>query len=167
VRAAEPRDDAKPAPELQALDYFVGSWSCKGRLEPSAQGPGRVIRGALFCRWELGRFFLGVAEDDEQSLAHPQRRQARAFWGYDPAAKLYTCGAFFFGGARMIGTSAGWRGKKLTFTCDLHDGPTPVTVHQSMTRESDDDMIIRVEVVGADGEVSTRMEETCHRQGEG
>ena len=164
---AEPKDDAKPAPELQALDYFVGSWSCKGRIEPSADAPGRVIKGTLFCRWELGKFFLGVTEDDEQSLEHPQRRQARAFWGYDAAAKLYTCGAFFFGGARLTGTSSGWRGKKLTFACDLFDGATTTGVRQSMTRESDDDMIIRIEVIGGDGEVRTRMEEACHRQDEG
>jgi hypothetical protein len=164
---AEPKDDAKPAPELEALDYFVGLWLCKGRLEASANGPGRVIKGTLLCRWELGKFFLGVGEDDEQSLEHPRRRQARAFWGYDAAAKLYTCAAFFFGGGRLLATSAGWRGDKLTFAGELFEPDRTTTVMHSITRQSDDEMILRIEVVGADGEVSTRMEETCRRQGDG
>jgi len=157
----------KPAPELQALDYFVGLWSCKGRLEANTEGAGRPIKGTLLCRWELGKFFLGVAEDDEQSLEHPQRRQARAFWGYDAAAKLYTCAAFFFGGGRMIGTSAGWRGNNLTFACDLFDGNATTSVRHTITRQGDEDMIIRIEALGADGSPTLRMEETCHRQGDG
>ena len=29
----EIREGPKPPPELEALDYFVGIWSCVGRLE--------------------------------------------------------------------------------------------------------------------------------------
>ena len=56
----------KPPPELEALDYFVGIWACTGRLEATATTPARKTHGRLICRWELGKYFLGVAEDDER-----------------------------------------------------------------------------------------------------
>ena len=76
----------------------------------------------MIFRWELGKHFLGVAEDDELSLEQPRRRQLRAYWGYDAGAKLYTCAAFFFGGGRYIGTSPGWRGDVLTFAGEMFAG---------------------------------------------
>ena len=35
----------KPPPELEALDYFVGIWSCTGRLEATADAPGAQDAG--------------------------------------------------------------------------------------------------------------------------
>src|ERR1044072_9211573 len=97
----ETREGGKPPPELEALDYFVGIWSCEGRLEAHGDEPPRDVRGSMICRWELGKYYLGVAEDDELTLAHPRRRQARGYWGYDPGSKQYTCAGFFFGGGRF------------------------------------------------------------------
>src|SRR6266516_3737432 len=79
----EHRESVKPPPELEALDYFVGSWSCANHLEAGPDGPERDTKGKMICRWELGKFHLGVAEDDELRLAQPRRRQSRAFWSYN------------------------------------------------------------------------------------
>ena len=73
----------KPPPELEALDYFVGIWSCTGRLEATADAPARKTQGIHDLPLELGKHFLGVAEDDDLSLEQPRRRQLRAYWGYD------------------------------------------------------------------------------------
>src|SRR5204863_4723106 len=35
----EHRESVKPPPELEALDYFVGSWSCANHLEAGPDGP--------------------------------------------------------------------------------------------------------------------------------
>jgi hypothetical protein len=156
----------KPPPELEALDYFVGIWSCEGNLEATADAPARKTHGSMIFRWELGKHFLGVAEDDDLSLEQPHRRQLRAYWGYDAGAKLYTCAAFFFGGGRYIGTSPGWRGDVLTFSGEMFAGVERLEMRKSFHHKSDSDLTIRVDVIGADGDRSRRLEETCTRQGD-
>ncbi len=37
----ESREDTKPPPQLEALDYFVGIWSFKGRMEGVGDAPPR------------------------------------------------------------------------------------------------------------------------------
>jgi len=158
---------AKPPPQLEALDYFVGIWACDGKVAATADDPARKTRGSMIFRWELGKHFLGVAEDDELSLEQPRRRQLRAYWGYDAAAKLYTCAAFFFGGGRYVGTSPGWRSDVLTFTGEMSTGGETHGMRKAFHHKSDTDLIIRVDVVGPDGDRTHRLEETCTRQGEG
>ena len=155
----------KPPPELEALDYFVGIWSCTGRLEATADAPARKTPGWMIFRWELGKHFLGVAEDDDLSLEQPRRRQLRAYWGYDAGAKLYTCASFFFGGGRYIGTSPGWRGDVLTFSGEMFAGGErlrcgrPSTTRATQTSPS-------ASMSGPDGDRARRLEETCTRQGD-
>ena len=97
----------KPPHELEALDYFVGIWSCTGRLEATADAPARKTQGSMIFRWELGKHFLGVAEDDDLSLEQPRRRQLRAYWGYDAGAKLYTCAVVLLRGRPLHRNVAG------------------------------------------------------------
>ena len=162
----EHRESVKPPAELEALDYFVGSWSCTGHVEAGPDGPARDTRGTMICRWELGKFHLGVADDDELTLAQPRRRQARAFWSYDASAKLYTCAAFYFGGGRFTGTSGGWRRDQLTFAGELTIGGERVAMQQMFTSRNDSELIIRVDVSGPDAELTKRLEQTCLRDRE-
>jgi hypothetical protein len=163
----ESKEGAKPPPELEALDYFVGIWSCAGRLEAHGDEPAREVKGSMICRWELGKYYLGVAEDDEQSLTHPRRRQGRAYWGYDPGTKQYTSAVFFFGGARYIATSPGWRSDVLTFSGEMISAGERIAMHQSFTQKSDSELIIRADVAGPDGKLVRRLLENCRREGEG
>jgi len=162
----EHRESAKPPPELEALDYFVGSWSYTGHIEAGPDGPERDTTGTMICRWELGKFHLGVAEDDELTRAQPRRRQSRSFWSYDASAKLYTCAAFYFGGGRFIGSSAGWRRDLLRFSGALTVGGDRFEMQQLFTSRNDSELSIRVDVAGPDGHLTKRLEQTCVRDRE-
>jgi len=161
------RDGGKPAPELEALDYFVGLWGYQGRLEARGDEAARDVKGSMICRWELGKHFLGVGEDDELTLAHPRRRQGRAFWGFDVGVKLYTCAVFHYGGGRFIASSPGWRGDVLTFAGELSAGGERVAMHQSFHQKNDGEMIARVDIAGSDGDLFRRLTLECKREGEG
>jgi hypothetical protein len=163
----ESKDDTKPPPQLEALDYFVGIWSFKGRMEASADSPARDLKGTMICRWELGKFFLGVAKDDELSLQFPRRRQSRAYWGYDTGARLYTCSMFYFGGARFVATSRGWNRDTLAFSGEMITAGQSTGARLALTQKSDSELIIRVDLVGPEGDLSRHMELRCHREGEG
>lgn len=162
-----PRDEVKPAAELAALDYFVGSWTWNGQLQTGPEGPAREIRGTMMCRWELGKFFLGVAEDDEQILKLPRRRQLRSYWGYDAGAKVYTRALFFFGGARMIDTSPGWQGNTLTYAGEMIAGGARIGTRHSLTRVTDAELHVRCSIAAADGGLTDLLEQTCHRERDG
>jgi hypothetical protein len=151
---------------LEALDYFIGSWSYTGHLEAGLDGPARDTTGTMICRWELGKFHLGVAEDDELTLAQPRRRQSRGFWSYDASAKLYTCAAFYFGGSRFIGSSGGWRKDQLRFTGELTVGGERIAMQQQMISRNDSELLIRVDIAGPEGEMIRRLEQTCIRDRE-
>ncbi len=167
MKPADAKDDAKPPHEIEALDYFVGIWTCKGRIDATPDTPAHDTKGTMICRWELGKYFLGLAEDDEQSLKFPRRRQMRGYWGYDPGPKLYTSAVFFFGGGRFIGTSSGWRGDVLTFSGTMSAGGESFAMRRSFKQKNDEELIIRVDVVGPDGTPAKRLEEHCRREGEG
>jgi hypothetical protein len=161
------KEDSKPPPQLEALDYFVGIWSFRGRVEAAGDAPARDVKGSMICRWELGKYFLGVAKDDELSLQFPVRRQSRAYWGYDTGARLYTCTMFYFGGARFIGTSRGWNRDTLAFAGDMIAGGQSTGCRLALTQKNDSELNIRVDVIAADGDTSRQLELHCHREGEG
>lgn len=156
----------KPPAQLEALDYFVGIWACTGKLEATADAPARSTSGSMIFRWELGKHFLGVAEDDDLSKEQPRRRQLRAYWGYDAGAKVYTAASFFFGGSRFIGTSPGWRGDVLTFSGDMFVGGERVGMRKAFHHKSDTELFIRIDLIGPDGDRARYLEETCIRQGD-
>src|SRR5947209_17657756 len=48
----------KPAPELQKLNYFNGTWKMEGDMKPSPFGPGGKFTGTEHNEWMAGKFFL-------------------------------------------------------------------------------------------------------------
>jgi hypothetical protein len=167
MKPADAKDDAKPPHEIEALDYFVGIWTCKGRIEATPDTPAHDTKGTMICRWELGKFFLGLSEDDEQSLKFPRRRQMRGYWGYDPGPKLYTSGVFFYAAGASSGRRRAGEGTLLSFSGTMSAGGESFGMRQSFKQKNDAELIIRVDVVGPDGAPAKRLEEHCRREGEG
>lgn len=51
-------DMPKPAPELNKLDYFVGTWTADGDIKPGPMGSGGQFTGTNRVQWMDGGFFL-------------------------------------------------------------------------------------------------------------
>ena len=81
--------------------------------------------------------------------------------------KQYTSAVFYFGGARFIATSPGWRSDVMTFSGEMISAGERLAMHLSFTQKSDAELIIRADVAGPDGRLVRRLLENCRREGEG
>lgn len=81
-----------PAPELKKLDYFVGTWTLEGDMEPGPMGPGGKMTETDHNQWMDGGFFLVVRS--EFTIATMGSGTGVAYMGYDPNEKGYTYDEF-------------------------------------------------------------------------
>jgi hypothetical protein len=106
----------KPAPELESLDYFAGTWSLEGEMRASAMGAGGITETDR-NQWMEGGFFLIVRSE----FATPEGSGSGvAYMGYDPSEKVYTYDEFNSVGdaihskGTVIGGTWTWSGERKT-----------------------------------------------------
>jgi hypothetical protein len=80
----------KPAPELQKLNYFVGTWTAEGDLKPGALGAGKFT-GTNHVQWMDGGFFLVTHSDFNGALG---KGTETSYMGYNSHDKTYTYDSF-------------------------------------------------------------------------
>jgi hypothetical protein len=84
---------AKPGPEHQKLNYFVGNWTSEGDMKPSPMGPGGKVTVSEDTQWMEGGFFVVIHSTFKSSTAMGNG-SGIAFMGYDPQEKVYTYDEF-------------------------------------------------------------------------
>jgi Protein of unknown function (DUF1579) len=82
----------EPAPELKKLDYFVGTWTSHGDVQPGPAGPGGKMTMTERYSWMAGRFFLMIRS--RFKIGASASWSGLAFIGYDAARNLYTYDEF-------------------------------------------------------------------------
>lgn len=88
---AQPAEPPTPAPEVEKLDYFVGSWSSVGEIKESPLGPAGEVAGRDMCRWMPGKFFVTCRLEQKGPMG---AIMALGVMGYDPVKKVYTSSSF-------------------------------------------------------------------------
>lgn len=81
----------KPAPELQKLDYFAGTWFAEGEVKPGPVGPGGKFTGTNRVEWMDGAFFLVTHSEFRGAMG---KGKETAYMGYDSNEKMYTYDSF-------------------------------------------------------------------------
>lgn len=81
----------KPAPELKKLDYFVGTWTAEGNIQPGPMGPGGKFAGTNRVQWMDGGFFLVTHSEFNGDMG---KGTETAYMGYDSNDKMYTYDSF-------------------------------------------------------------------------
>jgi hypothetical protein len=109
----------KPAPELQKLNYFTGTWTLEGNMKPGPMGPGGPMTETEKNSWMDGNFFL-VSNSDFKSQSMGNGTET-AFMGYDTDKKMYTYDAFNSMGEAEHSTGM-FDGTTWTWTSDEHMG---------------------------------------------
>jgi hypothetical protein len=98
----------KPAPELKQLEVFTGTFKCDMHAEAMMGMPARDVKGTWTGAWALDNFWL-VGSYSQQDM------KSNAWWGYDPATKMFTSTGFDSFGGIGHGTSKGWEGDNLVW----------------------------------------------------
>lgn len=76
-----------PAPEVQKLDVFAGSWTLTGDLKPGPMGPGGTITENETCEWMEGKFYLVCHTDFKGTMGSGT---GLSILGYSTKDKMYT-----------------------------------------------------------------------------
>jgi hypothetical protein len=78
---------AKPGPEHQRLEYFVGKWTTEGEMKPGPMGPGGKMIATDTCEWFEGGFAV-VCHSTGKSPAGPSK--SVGILSYSNEEKVYT-----------------------------------------------------------------------------
>ncbi len=79
-----------PAPELQKLSYFIGTWRTEADVKPSPMGPGGKYTSTDTYTWKPGKFFVTGTNTFKAPTGSGTERMT---FGYDVAQKVYTYNA--------------------------------------------------------------------------
>lgn len=77
----------KPGPELKKIDYFAGTWTLEGDINPGPMGPGGKVTENEKCEWMDGDFFLVCKVDFKSSMGSGS---GMSIMGYSTDDKTYT-----------------------------------------------------------------------------
>jgi Protein of unknown function (DUF1579) len=81
----------KPGPELQKLNYFIGTWASEGDMKSGPMGPGGKVTIEEEGKWMDGNFFLVIHSNFKTALGSGT---GIALMGYDPQESVYTYDEF-------------------------------------------------------------------------
>ena len=112
----------KPGPELQKLNYFIGSWTSEGDMKPGPMGPGGKVSIKDDASWMDGGFFVVFRSTLKSAMGDGT---AIAFMGYDPQEKLYTYDEFNSAG-QAVHSKGTLDADTLTWINEMKMGPPTV-----------------------------------------
>jgi Protein of unknown function (DUF1579) len=91
VAARAQMEIPKPAPELEKLDYFAGTWTAEGKVTPGPMGSGGKFTGTNHVQWMDGGFFLVTRSEFNGAMG---KGTETSYMGYDSDDQMYTYDSF-------------------------------------------------------------------------
>ena len=153
----------RPAPELDALKFLVGTWRCDGRIGATPMGPEHAFKATAKTTRDLDGFWYTIRYSEKKAKDHPFPVTAVLAWGYDPVGKAWVgTGIDSFGGWGAT-TAKGFEGDKLVFTGEemLMGKKTPL--RETLTRKSDKEVSMLREVSMEKGKWMMLQDMTCKK----
>jgi hypothetical protein len=146
----------KPPDELKAEQWFVGTWTCKGKRYAGTMGPEGPVADKIQFTMDLGGFWLEVKVTP---TAGPMKGKevANGFASWDGTQHVRF--DFLTGGMARL-TSKGWDGDKLVFEGERMMGPQKQAMKHTITRKGDNEYASAFEFDG-----KPMSDETCTRGG--
>src|SRR6476469_8961529 len=77
---------------LRQLDYFKGTWMCKGTAFAMPDAPEHAVAGKLVSKWIMNGAWMQFNYDGVKSKADMKPMQAYGFMGWDMEHKNFAMG---------------------------------------------------------------------------
>jgi hypothetical protein len=121
---AQPQADQtpKPGPEVQKLDYYVGTWEGHGETKAGPFGEAGKLSSKMTCDWFAGGFQI-VCKGEETGPSG--KRGFLNLLAYDEKAKAYTQYSISSFGETEYDQGGSLVGDKLTYLLDQDAGGKP------------------------------------------
>ena len=147
---------------LRQLDYFQGTWMCKGTAFAMPDAPEHATSGKLTAKWIMDGNWLEYRYEGMKTKADPHAMSAAGFMGWDSEHKNFAMGGVCSDGCYSTESSPGWEDGTMVFT-----GPNHM---QGMTANGRDEfhMMSKTELrytylMEMNGKWQKVMEETCKK----
>ena len=147
---------------LRQLDYFKGTWMCKGTAFAMPDAPEHAISGKVTDKWIMGGQWMQYNYDGIKSKADPKAMSAAGFMGWDAEHKNFAMGGVCSDGCYSTETSPGWDGDAMIFTGPNHMNGMTANGRDEFHKVSKSELkyVYQLEMNGNWQKV---MEETCKK----
>jgi hypothetical protein len=154
----------KPSPKLKELNYFAGTWSCKGETFDTDFTKAHPTMATVKASWILSDFWLSLNYTEEKTAKNPMPYALRLFWGYNEGEKKLVSGSVDNQGSYSTESTDGWDGMKMTLTGATHGGGMTTKVHDYFEKKSANKLVHWSDYETKDGSWKKVDEETCTRK---
>jgi hypothetical protein len=154
----------KAAPEfVGATKYFIGSWSCDGKMPAGPWGPEAKMTSKLGFKMDMNNFWMILDGEQKSMGAQPMTMSFRGNNSYDPSTKKLMRMDYDSMGGIMHMSSPGWEGNKLVFSGEGMMMGQKMKIRHTMTKKSDTEFASAFETAGADGKFSPMGDDVCKK----
>jgi hypothetical protein len=132
---AEGAPAVAPAKEMARLEFYEGSWECKGKVPESPLGPARMSSTKVSFQKDLdGMWYLGRIEE-AASTENPRAYRGTAHMSWDGSSRNYLMIWVDNLGGYATQTSPGWEGDKMVWLGDGAMNGQKLTARDTFTKE--------------------------------
>ena len=152
----------KPAPEVDRLKYFVGSWHCEGIDFASPLGPEHPMVETVTAKTDLDDFWVIQRVTEKKTKENQNPLDGIYAWTYDPGQKKFVATWNDNTGGWATQSSKGWEGDKLVFLGEYASGSRKMAARDTYTKKSDQELVHSFEIKSKHGWKKVD-EETCKK----
>lgn len=145
-------------PALKQLDFFKGTWQCKGTQ--TFTGPTIHYTATVTGTWVLDGQWLDIHVTQNKTKENPQPFNGRAYMGYDTGTKKYMVGWVDNTGGYETAAFSGWQGNKLVWEGPAHMGAMVANSRDTFVKDGTNKLTHTVDMEEK-GKWSEMMKETC------
>jgi len=135
----------KPSPELEALKFLAGKWTCESSVPAGAMGPGSpasTAKTTIAFKKDMGGFFY--RGDFEMKAKTSPGMKGSVFLGHQPGANLFTLSAVDSMGGVELATSPGFQGDTLELTGEAFMMGQKMKVRETITKAGPKELVHKI-----------------------
>jgi len=147
---------------LRQLDYFKGTWMCKGTAFAMPDAPEHAVSGKLMSKWIMNGAWLQFNYDGAKTKADPKPLSAAGFMGWDAEKKDFVMGTVCSDGCFSSESSPGWEDDAMIYNGPNHMGGMTMNGRDEFHKISNTELKY-VYQIETNGNWQKVMEETCRK----
>jgi hypothetical protein len=159
----EKKGPPKPGPEFDALNWFLGTWDCKGAVTTEEKGT-MTASGTYTLEKDLNGFWIAGRFEGTPSKENPTPRVTKDFWTYSQTKRGYMRITLDNTGEFARTTARGFDKGKLEWTGTTTSGFREVPFNETFTKTGERELKLDGSAPGPSGKPALTIAYTCTKK---